>query len=93
MPELTLEKALDVVLCTEATEMQMKELDSDSSCMELEGKRTCQPARKHLQIMKKKDLQARSSIARTVKQDGARECPAYGKTCNYCQRRNHFQIT
>ena len=35
VPELTLEKALDVVLCTEATEMQMKELES---CMELEGK-------------------------------------------------------
>ena len=22
---------------------------------------------------------------------GARECPAYGKTCNYCRRRDHFQ--
>ena len=31
MPDLTLEKALDVVRSAEATEMQMKELDSDSS--------------------------------------------------------------
>ena len=31
VPDLTLEKALDVVQSAEATEMQMKELDSDSS--------------------------------------------------------------
>jgi len=31
VPDLTLEKALDVVRSAEATAMQMKELDSDSS--------------------------------------------------------------
>ena len=37
--------------------------------MELEGRRTSQPTRKHLQIMRKIDLRARSSIAGTVEPD------------------------
>ena len=75
MPDLTLEKALDVVRSAEAMGMQMKELDSDSSVHE---------GRKHLQTTRKKTSEQEV-------QHGARECPAYGKTCNYCQRRNHFQ--
>ena len=39
--------------------------------MELERRRTSQPVRKHPQIMKKKDLRARRSIAGTVEPDMA----------------------
>ena len=37
--------------------------------MELDGRRTSQPTRKHLQIMRKKDLRERRSIAGTVEPD------------------------
>ena len=55
VPDLTLEKALDVVRSAEATEMQMKELmTATHQCTELERIKTSQPFRKHPLIMKKK---------------------------------------
>ena len=92
VPDLTLEKALDVVRSAEATEMQMKELDSDSSVHGIrkgENKSTNKetPSDKEEKRPPSKKFNCWNCGAR----HDARECPAYGKSSSYCQKRNHFQ--
>ena len=92
VPDLTLEKALDVVRSAEATEIQMKELDSDSSVHGI-GKDKNKSTRKKTSS----DDEEKRPPSKTFNcwncgtRHGSRECPAYGKTCNNCQKRNHFQ--
>ena len=69
--------ALDVVRSAETTEMQLKELDSDSSLKSPnEGKRP------PIKIF---------NCTKSGTRHGARECPANGKTCHNCQRKHHFE--
>ena len=92
VPDLTLEKALDVVRSAEATEIQMKELDSDSSVHGI-GKDKNKSTRKKTSS----DDEEKRPSSKTFNcwnrgtRHGSRECPAYGKTCNNCQKQNHFQ--
>ena len=60
---------MDVVRSAEAMEIQRKELDCDSPVHGLEKKKNKLQTKRHPQIMKKKDLRARSSIARTAEPD------------------------
>ena len=69
MPDLTLQKALDVVRSAEATDMQVKELDSDSSVHGIGKDKDKSTDKKTPSDNKEKDFQARSSIAGTVEQD------------------------
>ena len=92
VPDLTLEKALGVVRSAEATEMQMKELDSDSSVHGIRKDKNKSTRKKT-----SSDNEEKRPLSKTFKcwncgtRHGSRECPAYGKTCNNCQKRNHFQ--
>ena len=69
VPDLTLQKALDVVRSAEATDMQMKELDSDSSVHGIGREKDKSTDKKTPSDNEEKNLQARSSIAGTVEQD------------------------
>ena len=91
VPDLTLEKALDVVRSAEATEMQMKELDSDSSVHGIGREKDKSTDKKTPSDEEKRPPSKKFNCRNCGTRHGARECPAYGKTCNYCQRRNHFQ--
>ena len=91
MPDLTLEKALDVVQSAEATEMQMKELDSDSSVHGIGKGENKSTNKKTPSDNEEKRHLSKFNCWNCGTRHGARECPAYGKTCNYCQKRNHFQ--
>ena len=85
--DLTLEKALDVVRSAEATEIQMKELDSDSSVHGIAKKKN-KTASDHEE---KRPRSKKFNCWNWRTRHGVRECHAYGITCNYCQKRNHFQ--
>ena len=92
VPDLTLEKALDVVQSAEATEMQIKELDSDLSVhgiRKVENKSTSKKTSSDNE--EKRPPSKKFNCWNCGTRHGARECPAYGKTCNYCQKRNHCQ--
>ena len=91
VPDLTLEKALDVVRSAEATEMQMKQLDSDSSVHGIGREKDKSTDKKTPSDEEKRPPSKKFNCRNCGTRHGARECPAYGKTCNYCQRRNHFQ--
>ena len=93
VPDLTLEKALDVVRSAEATEMQMKELDSDSSVHGIGREKDKSTDKKTPSDNEEKRPPSKKFNCRNcgTGRHGETECPAYGKTCNYFQSRNHFQ--
>lgn len=88
VPDLTLEKALEVVQSAEATERQMKELNNDSSVHGIGREKNKPFSRKTPSDEEKRKT---FSCWNCGTRHGLRDCPAYGKTCNNCQRRNHFQ--
>ena len=91
VPDLTLQKALDVVRSAEATDMQMKELD-DSSVHGIGGEKNKSTDKKTPSDNEEKRPPSKKfNCGNCGTTHRARECPAYGKTCNYCQSRNHFQ--
>ena len=90
--DLTLQKALDVVRSAEATDMQMKELDSDSSLHGIGREKDKSTDKKTPSDNEEKRPPSKKfSCWNCGTRHGARKCPAYGKTCSSCQRRNHFQ--
>ena len=92
VPDLTLQKALDVVRSAEATDMQMKELDSDSSVHGIGKDKDKSTVKKTpSENEEKRPPRKKFNCWNCGTRHGTRKCPAYGKTCNYCQRRNHFQ--
>lgn len=90
--DLTLEKAVDVVRSTKATEIQMKKLDCGSS-VHRTGKEKNKFADKKTPSDndEKRPSSKKFNCWNCGTKRGLRECPTYGKTCNYCQKRNHFQ--
>ena len=91
VPDLTLQKALDVVRSAEATDMQMKELDDSSVHGIGREKNKSTDKKTPSDNEEKRPPSKKFNCGNCGTRHGARECPAYGKTCNYCQRRNHFQ--
>lgn len=91
VPDLTLQKALDVVRSAEATDMQMKELDDSSVHGIGREKNKSTDKKTPSDNEQKRPPSKKFNCGNCGTRHGARECPAYGKTCNYCQRRNHFQ--
>ena len=86
---LTLEKAIDVVRSTDATEIQLGDMANDPA---VHGKKKKPPFRKtpsanedspsSIKIFNCRNCGTRHSV---------RECPAYGKTCHNCKKQHHFQ--
>ena len=91
--DLTLQKALDVVRSAEATDMQMKELESDSSLHGIGREKDKSTDKKTPSDNEEKRPPSKKfNCWNCGTRHGARKCPAYGKKCNYCQRRNHFRV-
>ena len=90
--ELPLEKALDVVRSAEMTEKQLQELESDSSVHGIGKEKSKSVLKKSSSDKEEKPPPNKTFNCRNCgTRHGARECPAYGKTCHNCQRQNHFQ--
>ena len=90
--ELTLEKALDVVRSAEMTEKQLQGLESDSSVHGIGKEKSKSVLKKQLSDKEEKPPPNKTFNCRNCgTRHGARECPAYGKTCHNCQRQNHLQ--
>ena len=90
--ELTLEKALDVVRSAEMTEKQLQELESDSSVHGIGKEKSKSVLKKQLSDKEEKSPPKKTFNCRNCgTRHGARECPAYGKSCHNWQRQNHFQ--
>ena len=80
VPDLTLQKALDVVRSAEATDMQMKELDSDSSVHGIGKDKDKSTDKKTLSDNdEKRPPSKKFNCGNCGTRHGARECPAYCK--------------
>ena len=88
--DLTLEKAIDVVRSTDATEIQLRDMANDPAVHGKKKKKT--PFRKTRSA--NEDSPSSSKIF-NCRNCGTRhsvtECPAYGKTCQNCKKQHHFQ--
>ena len=90
--ELTLEKAPDVIRSVEMTEKQLQELESDSSVHSIGKEKSNSVFKRQLSDKEEKPPPNEIFNCRNCGiRHGARECPAYGKTCHNCQRQHHFQ--
>ena len=74
------------------TEKQLQELESDSSVHGIGKEKSKSVLKKQLSDKEQKPPPNKTFNCRNCgTRHGARECPAYGKTCHNCQRQNHFQ--
>ena len=72
--------------------MQMKELDRDSSMLKIEREKDKSTIKKTPSCNEEKRPPSRKFFCCNCgTRHGPSESPAYGKTCNYCQRRNPSQ--
>ena len=82
----------DVVRSAEMTEKQLQELESDLSVHGIGKGKSKSLLKKQLSDKEEKSPPNKTFNCRNCgTRHGARECPAYGKTCRNCQRQNHFQ--
>ena len=82
----------DVVRSAEMTEKQLQELESDLSVRGIGKGKSKSLLKKQLSDKEEKSPPNKTFNCRNCgTRHGARECPAYGKTCRNCQRQNHFQ--
>ena len=92
VPDLTLEKAFDVVRSAEATEKQIKELENDASVYGVKREKITPPNWKTPRNNEAKRISKKTFNCRNCgTRHGARECPAYGKTCHHCYKQHHFK--
>ena len=92
--DLAVEKAVDVVRSTEATEIEPRHMANDSAVHGIGA------AKKKTQFRKTSSAnEDRSSTSKIFDcrncdtSHGVRECPAYGKACHNCKKQHHFQST
>ena len=91
-PALTLQKALDICRAAETSKEQMKSLTGNSSTA------TCIST-----VHKKQTANVQANSSRSAAADSApcsncatyhapKQCPAYGKSCLNCKKKNHFKV-
>lgn len=83
--DLTLEKAIDICRASEITSSQMKALNDEVNVHKVESIKPKKRDTKseHTSVMRKE-------CSRCGNKHEYRKCPAYGKTCKSCQKKNHF---
>jgi len=78
-PDLTLQKAMDMCRSSEATKERLKQI---------------QPASAAVAAFRKRPTQGKQTEQQSCRNCGKNhqrgQCPAYGKTCTYCGKLNHF---
>ena len=106
-PDLTLSKAIDTCKAVEATATQMKALKQDELVQKLDHKHppaALQPSRK---FGKQKTMGKEKDKAKAMNTPQTRRCkfcctihpmrkelcPAWGRTCSSCHKRNHFRAS
>lgn len=105
MPQLTLNKAIDVCRAGEISKSQVKVLHSESSTdsisrnnrnMPLNANRSDRPSQEHIrnkvtatQFNNNEQFKCNKCNLRHC----ARKCPAYGKKCNICGKMNHYVVS
>ena len=89
-PDLTLKTLLDAARAVEISEIQAKGMEGDSSITS--DVNAVQKTRKKQKYKSQTGNQTCRYCGKGYPhKDGKREnCPAYGKTCNYCRKQNHF---
>ena len=93
MDSLTLEHVKDKIIAAETTRKEINQMESDLT----EGKRI-EAVRKHRQKSNKISFQSRKfSVDKTSyfncgNKHAPKSCPAYGKVCFKCHKKNHFAM-
>ena len=95
-PDLTLEKAWELVRAAETTEKHLKDLQNESVHSIKNGK--VSRMRKYNQKQQPKSSKNEKFNQTSVfdcrncgTKQGKKECPAYGKTCHNCHKHNHYK--
>ncbi|XP_061193379.1 uncharacterized protein K02A2.6-like [Saccostrea echinata] len=83
-PELTLEKSVEICRATEATENQMKLMTESGASTEGVDLIKKQKSKREMQ------KEIKSKCGKCGKSHEPRNCPAFGKQCYKCQKKNHF---
>ena len=92
-PELTLHQAVTICRADEESQKGLNIMKNDDTDMVRQShKAKSKDLKQRLpksDYMKQKQRNAKT-CGRCGKVHGARECPAYGKTCHLCKKKNHF---
>lgn len=84
--DLTLEKAINFCRAVEISKSQSKVLQNESLVSAVDKKSN--PGRSKGVYVKEEEIKNQCVYCGLKHVKG--RCPAYGKTCNKCQRKNHF---
>ncbi|KAM7293520.1 uncharacterized protein ISCGN_026650 [Ixodes scapularis] len=95
-PTVDLQKAVNLCKASEQASQQLKEIvNKETRTVDAVTKKTKQLPRKKTVAETKEQAPANSGMARKACSfcggfHRPKECPAYGKTCNKCQKKGHF---
>ncbi|KAM7293666.1 uncharacterized protein ISCGN_023264 [Ixodes scapularis] len=95
-PTVDLQKAVNLCKASEQASQQLKEIaNKETKTVDAVTKKTKQLPRKKTVAETKEQAPANSGMARKACSfcggfHRPKECPAYGKTCNKCQKKGHF---
>ena len=84
-PDLTLEKAVDMCRASEIADSQMRKLSSTEEVNYASKKKV-----KHETKKRTSEMEEQSNCRYCGETHAKRECPAYGKVCSKCKKKNHF---
>ncbi|KAL3843030.1 hypothetical protein ACJMK2_020987, partial [Sinanodonta woodiana] len=84
-PDLTLEKAVDMCRASEIADSQMRKLSSTEEVNYASKKKV-----KHETKKRTSEMEEQSNCRYCGGTHAKRECPAYGKVCSKCKKKNHF---
>ena len=89
-PDLTLQKATEIIKAIEGSKQHVKTIGSEHSLNEVR----CKTQKKQVAKQQHKLKQADNSkeCTKCGRKHTQGQCPAYGKKCLKCQKRNHFAI-
>ena len=90
-PDLTLEKAVDMCRASEIADHQMRKLSSTEEVNYTSKQKVTKNFDKRKQHKLSTSEQKEQSMCRYCGgTHGKKDCPAYGKACSKCKKKNHF---
>ncbi|KAJ8366952.1 hypothetical protein AAFF_G00336410 [Aldrovandia affinis] len=89
-PDLSLDKAIRICQASESAKMQLKSFDTDSGSAAVDAVQRRVKGASRMNSKGKAHTPDESNCDKCGGKHAPRSCPAYGRDCNKCGRKNHY---
>ncbi|KAJ8385630.1 hypothetical protein AAFF_G00184270 [Aldrovandia affinis] len=89
-PDLSLDKAIRICQASESAKVQLKSFDTDSGSAAVDAVQRRAKGASRMNSKGKAHTPDESNCDKCGGKHAPRSCPAYGRDCNKCGRKNHY---